>query len=816
MKQFFFPYYHYRHHHRRRRSNIFIYTKITASLPFIEIDLNLTPQQMSMFINGLKYIRPCQIQYARRSIDEILTEQYQNISTIVKQYLNDNIILQIRAELEQRIVRSIQDILRQRPYVVICRADKTKAVYCGDTTVMIAKALEYMARTKAYEEMTNGCCSLADILHVVNTLLDSIAQQKALTQGQVMRLRPNLKKLELVRYHGLPKTHKDGTPLRPIIVPINAPTTLISKFLNNLLAPIYLQVARDTTFINDIDVVRKLETYVSNGYLSSATKFITADVKDLYATVPREGAIEALIRFLEKYSYRAHTIDKKHGGAMGSAFTQVLANIYMLEWEQDLIQYQTIHQEIYGRYIDDIFMTTNQTVDEITNELTKAANRDVNIKIEYRIHTSIDFLDVTIMNENAQLRTSIYHKPTTEPYILPYTSDHPHHVQRNIPYAALLRTARLCSHVDDFNTERICIDMSLLLNHYPPKFITKHFQRFFQLNNAISVLDKLDENKYRQLHKKLLQQPTRREKNLQTLMEDPVENPEVLRIKIWNRTVMHLPYFDLGMKEGVWAPRVSKSFAKQHHTCRSYGFPKHVIEQRQKTITQQLQHTADELHWYLTNLEQNVQQWQPYIDPSVLSSAINECVKNAQQRLRQEFNYKRKMLTLNSNDRHLITKFYELQPNEEQIHIAKQIWQTTFDILKRKEQEEILRKRIFLRRLPTTYDKIIDKSLDYIEPMLSNQALDKDRRASLVSSYSKTITQYKFDLMALNLDTIQNVIRGHQQILNDLRNKLSQLCPELMIQAIENRQKFMQKRHQIYLKHKLHTFFDEAPATLNE
>ncbi|CAF4724016.1 unnamed protein product, partial [Rotaria sp. Silwood2] len=248
-----------------------------------------------------------------------------------------------------------------------------------------------------------------------------------------------------------------------------------------------------------------------------------------------------------------------------------------------------------------------------------------------------------------------------------------------------------------------------------------------------------------------------------------------------------------------------------HHTCRSYGFPKHVIEQRQKTITQQLQHTTNELHWYLTNLEQNVQQWQPFIDPSVLSSAINDCVKNAQQRLRQEFNYKRKMLTLNFNDRDLITKFYELQPNEGQIHIAKQIWQITFDILKTKEQEEIIRKRIFLRRLPTTYDKIIDKSLDYIEPMLSNKALDIDRHAGLVTSYSKTITQYKFDLMTLNLDTIQNVIRGHQQILNDLQKKLSQSCHELMISAIENRRKAMQKRHEIYLKHKLHTFFDEAP-----
>jgi hypothetical protein len=36
---------------------------------------------------------------------------------------------------------------------------------------------------------------------------------------------------------------------------------------------------------------------------------------------------------------------------MGSAFTQVLANIYMLEWEQDLIAYQASKNEIYGRFV---------------------------------------------------------------------------------------------------------------------------------------------------------------------------------------------------------------------------------------------------------------------------------------------------------------------------------------------------------------------------------------------------------------------------------------------------------------------------------
>jgi hypothetical protein len=74
--------------------------------------------------------------------------------------------------------------------------------------------------------------------------------------------------------------------------------------------------------------------------------------------IPSNGAIEALIRFLEKHSkdrkigtltidtilrmtrlildtncfaYKDKYYKQVHGGAMGSAFTQVLANIYMLE-----------------------------------------------------------------------------------------------------------------------------------------------------------------------------------------------------------------------------------------------------------------------------------------------------------------------------------------------------------------------------------------------------------------------------------------------------------------------------------------------------
>ena len=209
-------------------------------------------------------------------------------------------------------------------------------------------------------------------------------------------------------------------------------------------------------------------------------------------------------------------------------------------------------------------MTTNQTIEEIHIELAKARNRDINIQVDLTISMSVNFLDVTISNEDGHLRTSVYHKPTNEPYILPYTSDHPRHVHRNIPYAALLRAARIYSHVDDFHSERIRIDMSLLLNDYPPHFISKHFHRFFTLNDAIPVLERSDEQVYRELHSKLLIQPTRREKKLEKMMRDPVKAPEILQMKIWNHKILCPRYFfDSALTTSF--PRAFKQWWRKHY-----------------------------------------------------------------------------------------------------------------------------------------------------------------------------------------------------------------------------------------------------------
>lgn len=136
------------------------------------------------------------------------------------------------------------------------------------------------------------------------------------------------------------------------------------------------QIAKETTFINGIDVVRQMENYRDNGRLLPTTLFITFDVTNLYTMIPRDGAIFALQKFLNQHAqnHRIHdmTIDtitklarlvldtncfifegkyyqQVRGGAMGSPFTMTLANIYMLEWEHSLIEFQKANGEIYGR-----------------------------------------------------------------------------------------------------------------------------------------------------------------------------------------------------------------------------------------------------------------------------------------------------------------------------------------------------------------------------------------------------------------------------------------------------------------------------------
>ncbi|CAF4338821.1 unnamed protein product [Rotaria magnacalcarata] len=280
--------------------------------------------------------------------------------------------------------------------------------------------------------------------------------------------------------------------------------------------------------------------------------------------LPPEEVVTILKQFLEQFGHRhvknmsiegighlARIILTEHvfvynnkyyrqvkGGAMGSPFTLTLANIFMWHWEQKLVRRQIQGNELYGRYIDDIFLTWKEPIEQLTQVLKEANDSHPDIKITYEISQCTSFLDLRIQNTDGQLQTSVHHKVSSEPYTLPFKSDHPHHTFENIINTQLLRAARYCSTLEagmclkkkmgwcapsrtlmaahpcleEFNREQQYIKLMLLYAGYPLKYIRYYFYKTLvtlSINPPIITPIIYHENQYDLARQNYLKQPTK-------------------------------------------------------------------------------------------------------------------------------------------------------------------------------------------------------------------------------------------------------------------------------------------------------------------
>ena len=361
-----------------------------------------------------------------------------------------------------------------------------------------------MNKTQAYESLgqTNP---LESLVERNNVFLLGLWVNRHISQRQYERLKVNKEVAELAHLYFLPKTHKPNTPLRPIMSGLKSPTIAISTWLDGLLRPLFDRLACATFILNGVELIRQVEDW-STQYLTSTTTFITMDVTDLYTMIPQEGGVKAIKRLMElcglkqidgvkkeiilaltrfvmtnNYFYLDGSYYKQiRGGAMGSPLTLTLANTYMYFVEQPISKWAKRTNSLYFRYIDDLFIMTNVHVN-VLHGLIQFWNRlDKNIKFSSSIGLSAEYLDVRLENRGGILMSEVFHKPSHEPYFLPFTSVHANHIKKSIPFTALVRAIRYSSSYTSFKQEEAHITMALLLNGYPINFILKQLERVAQ------------------------------------------------------------------------------------------------------------------------------------------------------------------------------------------------------------------------------------------------------------------------------------------------------------------------------------------------
>ena len=435
-----------------------------------------------------------------------------------------------------RIVKRLKHKLRHTN-TIIQRTDKSKIFHLGRQEDYLKKSDEHMEITGAYKCLDKHD-PLPELIQRTNSYLLKLRLKHLITQKQYESLVVKTEEVDLAHLYYLPKVHKQDTPLRPIVAGMKHPTIKISRMLDKLLRPLFNKMAATTTVTSGTEVLDKLGKWsVKN--LRQTTTFCTLDVCNLYTMIPQIDGVLSFKKMLDKlnlkhvsglstetiiklsryvlqnnyFTYNSRYYHQIRGGAMGSPLTLTMANCYMYFYELDIIKQITNSGGIYMRYIDDIFIVINWPTRHLHKQINIWNNFNMNIKLNPHVDQSVNFLDITIENKNGQLFTKVYHKPSHEPYFLPYNSIHPLHIKKNIPFAMLLRSIKYCSTFEAYLDERETIRMALLLNKYPNNFIDNQFNRIFTKYN---INTHLTHENYTNERNKIINKPITKEDQLNT------------------------------------------------------------------------------------------------------------------------------------------------------------------------------------------------------------------------------------------------------------------------------------------------------------
>jgi hypothetical protein len=130
---------------------------------------------------------------------------------------------------------------------------------------------------------------------------------------------------------------------------MNILTTGISKFLDQLIWPLFDKHVRSTTIIGGVDLIRRLETYVENDYLKTTTQLCILDITDLYTMLPQEESLDILTAFLLQFGYH-----KLRGVPIDAI--QKLARIVITE--NVFIYEKKFYRQVIGGAMESVFTLT--------------------------------------------------------------------------------------------------------------------------------------------------------------------------------------------------------------------------------------------------------------------------------------------------------------------------------------------------------------------------------------------------------------------------------------------------------------------------
>ena len=171
---------------------------------------------------------------------------------------------------------------------------------------------------------------------------------------------------------------------------------------------------------------------------------------------------------------------------MGAKMATSYANLFLGFFEGNALKNAPFQPHTWLRYIDDIFMIWTEGLDNLKISIDYLNNIHSTIKfISSHSSTNIPFLDVNVsLTNDGNISTDLYTKPTDKHQHLLYSSCHPLHTKKAVPFSLVLRLRRICSSDATFHTR------TAQLATYNRNFVNKQIRRAADIPHQLTLQTK--------------------------------------------------------------------------------------------------------------------------------------------------------------------------------------------------------------------------------------------------------------------------------------------------------------------------------------
>ncbi|XP_055681904.1 uncharacterized protein LOC129789276 [Lutzomyia longipalpis] len=289
------------------------------------------------------------------------------------------------------------------------------------------------------------------------------------------------------RIYGLPKIHKSGVPLRPVVSYVGSPTYHLARFVSSVLSPLSICTMNIRNsmeicqFINEFRLEEHhvlLSLDVVSLFTNVPVDLALTEVERRYAEVATPGGI-SVRRLVEAaqlclstgyFTYKGEMYVQKEGLAMGSPISPIMADLVMQKAINWALESAQLRIQFIKKYVDDLLLAVHEEDVDRVLQVFNAFHPKIQYTMERESQGTIPYLDFTIhRREDGVMRTVWYSKSCASNRMLNYHSGHAPHVVMNVARNFIKRVQALTTKPDT-DIERRIHDI-LHLNDFPTRVV---------------------------------------------------------------------------------------------------------------------------------------------------------------------------------------------------------------------------------------------------------------------------------------------------------------------------------------------------------